>query len=133
MVKEGDKVLINGKEYTLGTRLGGGLEGSIFNVEGFPKHVIKVINDDRMTKIQRDDTYKHLKWLYNLGSRNKSISQVLTVPKALLDEQLGYIMLKASEHDNLKKFLEVPEDMSLFDDWYKKEFTLKKRYQIIIN
>lgn len=133
MVKEGDKVLINGKEYTLGTRLGGGLEGSIFNVEGFPKHVIKVINDDRMTKIQRDDTYKHLKWLYNLGSRNKSISQVLTVPKALLDDQLGYIMLKANEHDNLKKFLEVPEDMSLFDNWYKKEFTLKKRYQIIVN
>ena len=131
MVKEGDKVLINGKEYTLGTRLGGGLEGSIFNVEGFPKHVIKVINDDRMTKIQRDDTYKHLKWLYNLGSRNKSLSQVLTVPKALLDDQLGYIMLKAGEHDNLKKFLEVPEDILLFDDWYKKEFTLKKRYQII--
>ena len=133
MVKEGDKVLINGKEYTLGARLGGGLEGSIFDVEGFPKHVIKVINDDRMSKIQRDDTYNHLRWLYNLGSRNKSISQVLTVPKALLDDQLGYIMLKASEHDNLKKFLEVPEDMSQFDDWYKKRFTLKKRYQIIVN
>jgi len=133
MVKEGDKVLINGKEYTLGARLGGGLEGSIFNVEGFPKHVIKVINDDRMSKIQRDDTYNHLRWLYNLGSRNKAISQVLTVPKALLDDQLGYIMLKASEHDNLKKFIEVPEDMSTFDDWYKKEFTLKKRYQIIVN
>ena len=89
MVGAGDKVLINGKEYTLGTRLGGGLEGSVFNVEGYPKHVIKIINDDKMSKIQRDDLYKHLKWLYNLGSRNKAISQVLTVPKALLDDHLG--------------------------------------------
>ena len=32
MVNEGDKVLINGKTYVLGNRLGGGLEGSIFNV-----------------------------------------------------------------------------------------------------
>lgn len=133
MVKEGEKVLINGKEYTLGTRLGGGLEGSIFNVEGLPKYVIKVINDDRMTKNQRDDTYKHLKWLYNLGSRNETIRQILTVPKALLDNQLGYIMLKASDHDSLKKFLEVPENMSNFDEWYKNGFTLKKRYQIIVN
>ena len=87
MVNEGDKVRIHGKEYTLGTRLGGGLEGSIFNVEGFPKHVIKIINDNKMSKFQRNETYNHLKWLYNLGSRNKEISQVLTVPKALLDDQ----------------------------------------------
>lgn len=133
MVNEGDKVLIHGKEYTLGTRLGGGLEGSIFNVEGFPKHVIKIINDTKMSKLQKNETYNHLKWLYNLGSRNKAISQVLTVPKALLDDQLGYIMLKASEHDNLKKYLEVPENMTDFDEWYKKRFTLKKRYQIIVN
>lgn len=133
MVGAGDKVLINGKEYTLGTRLGGGLEGNVFNVEGYPKHVIKIINDDKMSKIQRDDLYKHLKWLYNLGSRNKAISQVLTVPKALLDDHLGYIMLKASEHDGLKKYIESPEEMSEFDQWYKSEFTLKKRYQIIVN
>ncbi len=133
MVKEGEKVLIKGKEYTLGTRLGGGLEGSIFNVEGYSKYVIKIINDDKMSKVQRDDTYNHLLWLYNLGSRNKSISQILTLPKALLDDHLGYIMLKANEHDSLKKFLDIPEEMNNFEDWYKKEFTLKKRYQIIIN
>lgn len=133
MINEGDKVLINGKEYTLGARLGGGLEGNIFNVEGLPKHVIKLINDDKMTRVQRDDTYKHLKWLYNLGSRNKAISQVFTVPKALLDDHLGYIMLKANEHDNLKKYLDIPEDMSEFEEWYKTEFTLKRRYQIIVN
>ena len=132
MVNEGDKVLINGKTYVLGNRLGGGLEGSIFNVEGFPKHVIKIINDDKMTKVQRNDTYNHLRWLFNLGSRNKTISQILTVPKALLDDHLGYIMLKANEHDSLKKYLDIPEDMTDFEDWYKKAFTLKKRYQIII-
>jgi hypothetical protein len=29
----------------------------------------------------------------------------MTVPKALLDDYLGYIMLYASEHDNLKKYI----------------------------
>lgn len=50
MITRGEKVLINGKEYVLGERLGGGLEGSIFNVEGLPNYVIKIINTDKMTQ-----------------------------------------------------------------------------------
>jgi hypothetical protein len=57
MVTEGTKVTINGKEYTLGSRLGGGLEGNIFNVEGLPNFVIKIINDDKMTRDQRNEVY----------------------------------------------------------------------------
>ena len=101
MLNEGDKVSINGKEYTLGSRLGGGLEGNIFTVVEAPGHVIKIINDRNMTRIQRNEVYEHLKWLKELGSRNKEIKQCLTVPKALLDDYLGYVMLYASEHDNL--------------------------------
>ena len=133
MVKAGDKILINSKEYILGERVGGGLEGSIFNVEGYPNHVIKVINDEKFSSLQRRDVYKHLKWLFDLGARNKEISQVLTVPKALLDDKLGYIMLKAREHDGLKKYLDIPADMNEFEKWYKEDYTLKRRYQIIVN
>ena len=133
MIKEGDKVLINRKEYTLGARIDGGLEGSIFNVEKSLNYVIKIISDSKMSRYQRNETYKHLKWLCNLGNRNTEIRQILALPKALLDDRLGYIMSKAGEHDKLEKYLEPPEDMSLFDDWYKKEYTLKKRYQIIVD
>ena len=45
MINEGDKILINGKEYTLGPKLGGGLEGNIFTVNEAPGHVVKIIND----------------------------------------------------------------------------------------
>ena len=57
MLNSGDKVLINGKEYVLGARLGGGLEGNIFDVEGLPTHVIKIINDDKLTQLQKKDIY----------------------------------------------------------------------------
>ena len=57
----------------------------------------------------------------------------MTVPKALLDDYLGYIMIKASEHDSLKKYITVPDDTAEFDEWYVKEYTFKKRYQIIAN
>ena len=133
MINEGDKILINGKEYTLGTRLGGGLEGNIFNVEGLPNYVIKIINDDKMSQAQKNEIYEHLKWLKDLGSRNKEIRQCMTVPKALLDDYLGYIMIKASEHVGLKKYITVPDDTTSFDDWYLKDYTFKKRYQIIVN
>ena len=53
MLKSGDKVLINGKEYTLGAKLGGGLEGNIFDVEELPTHVIKIINEDKLTQLKK--------------------------------------------------------------------------------
>lgn len=133
MINVGDKVLINGKEYVLGERLGGGLEGSIFNVEGLPGYVIKIINDGKITQSQRNEAYEHLKWLKDLGARNREIRQCMTVPKALLDDYLGYIMIKASEHESLKKYITVPDDTSKFDEWYVNDYSFKKRYQIIVN
>ena len=52
MLAEGNKISINGKEYTLGARLGGGKEGSIFDVVGLPKYVIKVITET-LKKLQK--------------------------------------------------------------------------------
>ena len=127
MITTGEKVLINGKEYMLGERLGGGLEGSIFNVEGLPNYVIKIINTDKMTQTQKNEIFEHLKWLKDLGARNQDIRQCMTVPKALLDDYLGYIMKKASEHESLKKYITVPDDTTAFDAWYLNEYTFKKR------
>ena len=135
MLTEGNKISINGKEYTLGARLGGGKEGSIFDVVELPKYVIKVINDNGMSKQQRNELYAHLKWLYELGKREdkKDIKQYMTVPKGLLNDELGYVMVKAGEHDSLSKYITVPEIEGEFDVWYRERYTLKKRYQIIVN
>lgn len=133
MAKEGDKILIHGKEYILGTRLGGGQEGNVFDVVDFPNYVIKVINDDNMTSIHRNEVYNHLKWIKNLASQRKIISQYMAVPKAVLDDKLGYIMHKAGEHFSLKEFITPPIETAKFDDWYKTGYTFKKRYQIITN
>ena len=135
MLTEGTKISINGKEYTLGARLGGGKEGSIFDVVELPKYVIKVINDNGMSKQQRNELYAHLKWLYEFGKREdkKDIKQYMTVPKGLLDDELGYVMVKAGEHDSLSKYITVPEIEGEFDVWYRERYTLKKRYQIIVN
>lgn len=135
MLDEGNKIKINGKEYTLGAKLGGGKEGSVFEIVEKNGAVIKVINDTNMSKTQRNEMYSHLKWLYNLGRQTdkKELRQYMALPLGLLDDELGYAMLKAGEHDPLSKYITVPEIEGEFDTWYRDRYTLKKRYQIIVN
>jgi hypothetical protein len=55
--------------------------------------------------------YSHLKWLYNLGRQTdkKELRQYMALPLGLLDDELGYAMLKAGEHDSLSRYITVPE------------------------
>ena len=119
MLAEGNKILINGKEYTLGAKLGGGKEGSVFDLVEKKGAVVKIINDSTMSKIQRNELYAHLKWLYNLGRQadKKELRQYMALPLGLLDDELGYAMLKAGEHDPLNKYITVPEIDGEFDTW----------------
>ena len=135
MLAEGNKISINGKEYTLGARLGGGKEGSVFEIVEKNGAVVKIINDSNMSKMQRNEMYSHLKWLYNLGRQTdkKELRQYMALPLGLLDDELGYAMLKAGEHDSLSRYITVPEIEGEFDVWYRERYTLKKRYQIIVN
>lgn len=78
MLAEGNKISINGKEYTLGAKLGGGKEGSVFEIVEKNGAVVKIINDSAMSKVQRNELYSHLKWLYNLSIDNKNVTQIQT-------------------------------------------------------
>lgn len=91
MLAEGNKIKINGKEYTLGAKLGGGKEGSVFEIVEKNGAVVKVINDTNMSKTQRNEMYSHLKWLYNLGRQTdkKELRQYMALPLGLLDDELG--------------------------------------------
>ena len=40
---------------------------------------------------------------------------------------------RMQSNDNLKKYITPPTEDGMFDEWYKKDFTFKKRYQIIVN
>ncbi len=135
MLVEGSKISINGKEYTLGAKLGGGKEGSVFDIVEKNGAVVKIINDVNMSKTQRNEMYSHLQWLYNLGRRsdNKELRQYMALPLGLLDDELGYAMLKAGDHDSLSRYITVPEIDGEFDVWFRERYTLKKRYQIIVN
>lgn len=135
MITTGSKVFINEHEYTLGEKIGSGKEGNIFELVEKRKAVVKIIDDTYMSKSQRKEMYEHLKWLYNLGrqAEKKELKQYMALPLGLLDNELGYAMLKAGEHESLSSYITIPGDDEDFDLWYREKYTLKKRYQIIIN
>jgi serine/threonine protein kinase len=125
-----DTVSVNGKEYTLGTRLGGGTEGSVFEVREDSRLVVKLINDSKMNDSEKLEVLNRLKWLKDkIG--NSELKHKLAVPRAIIDEDLGYFMIKANEHQKLETYLSYPKDEEEFSQWLKDEYLLKKRFQII--
>ena len=131
MKRTGDKVLINGHEYELGEKIGGGLEGSVFVSKDRPEYVIKLINTTKMGDRAKQELREHLMWLKNTIGANAELKNKLAIPKALVEgDDVGYIMYRATEHDGLKTYMTFPMEMSAFEKWYKENYKLKKRLQI---
>lgn len=132
MKKENDVISINGKKFTLESKLGGGTEGTVFSIVEDSRIVVKILDESKMTENQRKETYDRLVWLKELGHRNEDIRKNMAIPLGLLDDELGYAMRRASDHEVLDNYIPeiLPEN---FDEWYKNEYTLKRRYQIIVN
>lgn len=135
MRKEGDIVRINGNPYTLGSRIGGGLEGTVFNISDGPegvkveKFVIKIINDSGMTLNEKLMIRGQLERLCRFGKNNEDFKQRMALPKSLLDDDIGYIMKKTSGYESLKRYLSPPDNG--FEDWFKTKYPLRNRYLII--
>ncbi|MCH5165491.1 MAG: serine/threonine protein kinase [Clostridiales bacterium] len=131
MKRTGDKVIINGHEYELGEKLGGGMEGSVFVSKDRPEFVIKLINTAHMGNRAKLELREHLMWLKNTIGANNDLKNKLAVPKALVEgDDIGYIMYRATEHDSLKSYITFPSDIQQFEQWYKLNYKLKKRLQI---
>jgi serine/threonine protein kinase len=128
----GEKVKINGKPYTLSEKIGAGLEGSVFKIEESENYVIKLINSDSFSPKAIKDSREHLLWLKTTIDERPEIKRKMAYPKALLDDELGYIMLKANDSESLEDFIDVPQGDGEFDPWFKTH-SLKKRYQIIVD
>lgn len=130
MKKTGDNVLINGHEYELGEKIGGGLEGSVFVCKAKPEFVIKLIKTSQMGSGAKRELREHLLWLKNTIGANSDLKNKLAIPKALVEgDDIGYIMYRASEHDSLKNYITFPMGEE-FVPWYKTNYKLKKRLQI---
>ncbi len=126
----GDKVLISGHEYTLGKKLGGGVEGAVYVCVEKPDFVIKLINSGKSNLIQRNEMREHLNWLKNTIGANQILRNKLAIPKGLLQgDDVGYIMHYISDYVSLSKYVTIPQNAD-FVEWYKNNYKLKKRLQI---
>ena len=131
MRTSGDIVKISGKEYVLGKQLGGGFEGAVYEVENMPNYVIKIINEFNKSDKEIKQIRDHLIWLRDNIGKNRELSNLLAAPKAILDDDLGYIMVKADENfNNVGYYFEYPKEKERFIEWCMKEYNLKKRLQV---
>lgn len=138
MKKPNEFVRVNGNKYKLGSKLGGGLEGNVFNIESdetkrndLSNYVIKIIDDSKMSDYDRDKVIKHLKRLKSYrDDRDSNLRKHVILPAGLLDDEVGYIMRNANEHESLNKYIDF--ELEGFSDWYKIKYPFKKRMQIIV-
>lgn len=133
MKKPGDPIQINGHQYTLGERIGGGTEGNVFRLVEKPGALAKLIDVNRKTERQIADERKHLQKLVDIcqsitNTKELSVRTFAALPQALLDNELGYVMKEAANREPISAYLNVPETDS--GAWYVSH-GLYKRYQII--
>ncbi len=137
MLKEGDFVTIGKYRYALGKKIGGGLEGNVFDLASSnrpdfdcSKFVIKVINSANFTDEQYRTVYRRINTLKELGATNKELKKRMSLPQGLLGgDNLGYVMKKMKDGESLKKYLD-PQDQD-FKEWYRDRYTLNSRYNLI--
>lgn len=137
MKSEGDQVTIGNRHYTLGKKIGGGQEGTVFEISDTTSNidptqfVIKLINDTRLSVDQKLITIKRIETLVRLGKEKDELRRIMAMPKASVKSDIGYVMRKAIDYESLNNYLELPEGASP-EPWYNTEYTLKKRLQIIV-
>ena len=129
MKHSGDTVQIDGRNFTLGRRLGGGSEGAVFDIDDHSGVITKLINTRNMSPADIEEVKKRLVWLRDDVGVGMKLKQNLAIPKAVLDEDLGYVMKKAVNYRSLNTYLRHPFG-NAFADWCKNEYRLKKRLQI---
>ena len=136
MLKEGDRITLNGHGYRLGEKIGGGLEGTVFNLASSEdtqidcsKFVVKIINSANLSKDQYHTVYNRIRNLKHLGDTNKELRKRMSLPREIVGNDLGYVMKKMTGGESLKKYLD-PFDQD-FKEWYRDRYTLSNRYNLI--
>lgn len=136
MMKEGEEIILNGHRYILGDKIGGGMEGTVFNLASSEdtdldcsKFAVKIINSSNLSKEQCQTVHRRMRNLKHLGDTNKELRKRMSLPRELISNGLGYVMKKMAGGDSLKKYLD-PGDAD-FKEWYRDRYTLSNRYNLI--
>ena len=136
MMKEGDRITLNGHRYILGEKIGGGLEGAVFNLAfsedtdvDCSKFVVKIINSNNLSKDQYRAVYNHIRYLKRLGDTNKELRKRMSLPREIVGNDLGYVMKKMIGGESLRKYIDPAEHS--FKEWYRDKYTLSNRYNLI--
>ena len=136
MMKKGDEIILNGHRYILGDKIGGGQEGTVFNLASSEdtnidcsKFAVKIINSSNLSKEQCRTIHRRMRDLKRLGDTNKELRKRMSLPRELISNGLGYVMKKMAGGDSLKKYLD-PGDAD-FKEWYRDRYTLSNRYNLI--
>lgn len=143
MKKIGDTIKIKDKEYTLEKQLGGGGEGTVFEItvqtkNGPNKAAVKIINTKRKTPFEIAAIRRQINDLIDTRKSSKeknkesgvSLSSFMTLPQCALDNDTGYLMGVVKDSEPLTNYLTIPETAEEQEEWQIKH-DLRKRYKII--
>ena len=76
-------------------------------------------------------TISHLRELKLLADTHADLKRIMTLPRGILDDDIGYIMANADGYESLSKFMDPPAEG--FDEWFVTRYSLKRRYLILID
>ena len=148
MKKTGDTIKFNihgtSREFKLGRPLGGGGEGTVFEIEiptakGISKAAVKIIDTKKKTPAQIARIRRQILELIDARNHSKeksktnagpSLSSFLTLPQAILEDDIGYIMGLVEDHEPLTNFLTIPKEIEAQEEWQRR-YDLHRRYRVI--
>lgn len=148
MKKTGDTIRFNGREAVLGEALGGGGEGTVFKIElpgkvnGEVKMVpaaVKIIDTKKKTDQEVERIRRQIIELIDVRKASKekattphsgSLNEFLIMPQFLLDGDLGYVMKLVTGFESLTKYISIPKEESMQEEWQRK-YDLHRRYRVI--
>ena len=148
MKKTGDNVKFSTKygvcEYALGKSLGGGGEGSVFEIttnakNGLVPAAVKIIDTSKKSQKEILTIKRRIQELIDIRNASKEkaktkgyvpLSSFMTLPQAMLDGDVGYVMGKVDGHEPLTNYITIPKDEQEQIEWQKK-YDLRRRYKVI--
>lgn len=145
MKKTGDTIRFKGMACTLGQPLGGGGEGTVFEVliptraGKTAKGAVKIIDTKKKTPSEVALIRRQINDLIDVRNRSKekaktsnsvSLTEFMVLPQAILEDDVGYVMSLVQGSEPLAKYLTIPKDPKEQEEWQQK-YDLHRRYRVI--
>ena len=138
MRKTGDTIIIKGTPLVLGEPLGGGGEGTVFDINIKGTHAAaKLIDVSKKSQKEIALIKRQIQELIDIRAKSKikskdagtpSLGSFMCLPQALIENDVGYIMSKVENCEYLNNFLVIPETGQA--EWLK-QYDLLRRYNVI--